>query len=115
MLEVRTAGITGAPDRTLYPMLSDRHPGVGAEGGLSGWLAKKRAACAEAAQAGDPSLIFTAEPDKGHAHAIDRFVDEIRGEGPVVCGVDDAVLATRVAFAAIRSAHQERKVSLEEV
>ena len=33
----------------------------------------------------------------------------------MVCGVDDAVLATRVAFAAIRSAHEERQVSLEEV
>jgi predicted dehydrogenase len=115
MLEVRTAGIEGAPARTLYPMLNDRHPEVGVEGGLSGWLAKKRAACAEAAKAGDPSLIFTAEPDKGHAHALDRFVDEINGVGPVVCGVGDAVLATRVAFAAIRSAHQGRKVGIEEV
>lgn len=115
MLEVRTAGITGAPDRILYPMLGDRHMGIGSEGGVGGWLAKKRAACTEAAEAGDSSLIFTAEPDKGHSHAIDRFVDEIRGEGPVVCSVDDAVMATRVAFAAIRSANEGRKVRLEEV
>jgi predicted dehydrogenase len=115
MLEVRTAGIEGAPARALYPLLNDRHPEVGREGGVQGWLAKKRAACAEAARAGDPSLIFTAEPDKGHAHALDRFVDQIQGVGPVVCGVDDAVLATRVAFAAIRSAKEGRKVGLEEV
>ena len=115
MLEVRTAGIEGAPPRTLYPMQSDRHPTVGTEGGLSGWLAKKRAACAEAAAKGDPSLIFTAEPDKGHAHAIDRFVDEINGDGPMVCGVDDAVLATRVAFGAIKSAHEGRVVRMEEI
>ncbi len=115
MLEVRTAGIEGAPGHTLYPMLNDRHTGVGTEGGLSGWLAKKQAACKEAAAAGDPALIFTAEPDKGHAHALNRFVDEINGSGPAVCGVDDAVLATRVAFAAIRSAHDGRPVKIEDV
>ncbi len=115
MLEVRTAGIADAPSRIVYPMLEDRHPEVGGEGGVSGWLAKKRAACVEVVQTGDPMRLFTAEPDKGHAHALDRFVDEIRGTGPVVCGVDDAVLATRVAFAAVRSAREKRYVDLTEV
>jgi predicted dehydrogenase len=115
MLEVRTAGIAGAPARTTYPMRHDRHPNVGSEGGVSGWLAKKRAACDEAAAAGNPALQFTAEADKGHVHAIDRFVDEIRHGGPMVCGVDDAVMATRVAFAAIRSAQERRIVALEEI
>ncbi len=49
----------------------------------------------------DPLLQFTAEPDKGHAHALERFVDQILGNGPEVCGVDASVLATRVAFAAM--------------
>ena len=115
MIEVRTAGIEEAPACIRYPMLNDRHLDVGTEGGLSGWLAKKRAACAEAAAAGDASLIFTAEPDKGHAHALDRFCDEITGAGPVVCSVDDAILATRVAFAAVRSAQERRIVKLNEV
>ena len=115
LLEIRTAGIAGAPARKTYPMLKDRHPNVGQEGGVPGWLAKKRVACQEAEEAGDSSLIFTAEPDKGHAHAIDRFVDEIQGNGPMVCGVDEAVRATRVAFAAIMSAHERRIVRLEEV
>lgn len=115
MAEVRTAGITGAPDRKTYPLLNDRHPEIGTEGGISGWLAKKAAACDEAARASDPLRQFTAEPDKGHAHALDRFVDEIRGVGPMVCGVDDAVLATRVAFAAIRSLQERRIVAMAEV
>ncbi len=115
MVEVRTAGIEGAVPRTVYPMNADRHPNVGQEGGLYGWLAKKRAACEEAAQAGDSMLSLTAEPNKGHAHAVDRFVDEIQGVGPVVCGVDDAVMATRVAFAAIKSAGEHRPVKLGEV
>ena len=115
MLEVRTAGIEGAPAKTVYPMVQDRHPQIGTEGGVSGWLAKKRAACAEAAEKNDPMLQFTAEPDKGHAHALERFVDEILGQGPVVCGVDDSVMATRVAFAAIRSAREKRMVSLSEI
>ncbi len=115
MLEVRTAGIEGAPALVTYPMISDRHPDTGREGGVPGWLAKKRAACEEAAAAGDPGLIFTAEPDKGHAAAMDRFAGEIRGGGPPVCGIDDAVLATRVAFAAVKSAREKRTVKMEEV
>jgi predicted dehydrogenase len=115
MLEIRTAGIEGVPARTAYPMVQDRHPGIGIEGGISGWLTKKRTACAEAAANNDPRLQFTAEPDKGHAHALERFVDQILGAGPEVCGVDDSILATRVAFAAIRSAHEKRPVLLNEI
>ena len=115
MLEVRTAAIEGAPAITTYPMVHDRHPQIGIEGGVPGWLAKKRTACDEAAAHNDPLLQFTAEPDKGHAHALERFVDQILGNGPEVCGVEAAVLATRVAFAAIRSARERRPVPLAEV
>ncbi len=115
MLEVRTAGIEGAPAKIVYPMMQDRHPQIGTELGVSGWLAKKRAACAEATEKHDPLLQFTAEPDKGHAHALERFVDEIVGTGPEVCGIDASVLATRVAFAAVRSAQEKRTVALSEI
>lgn len=115
MCEVRTAGLADAPARMTYPFLRDRHPAIGRERGIAGWLAKKRAACADAVRTGDPLAQFTAEPDKGHAHALDRFVDQILGHGPEVCGVDAAVLATRVAFAAIRAATEHRPVLLDEV
>jgi predicted dehydrogenase len=115
MCEVRTAGIKNVPAKMIYPFLKDRHPEVGKQGGISGWLEKKAAACQEALDKNDQGLQFTAEPDKGHAHAINRFVDEIRGEGGVVCGVDDAVMATRVAFAAIKSAKEGRIVKLSEI
>ena len=115
MLEVRTAGIAGAPARQPYPFLKDRHPHVGTQGGIEGWLAKKSAACAAAAAAQDPSLIFTAEPDKGHRRALERFADEIQGLGPVVCGIDAAVDATRVSFAAVRAVRQQRLVRMEEI
>ena len=115
MCEVRTAGIKNVPAKTTYPFLKDRHPNVGTQGGITGWLEKKATACREALEANDQALQFTAEPDKGHAHAIDHFVDEIRGIGSVVCGVDDAVKATRIAFAAIKSAKEARIVKLEEI
>jgi len=115
MLEVRSAGIEGFAAKTVYPMVQDRHPLIGTEGGVSGWLAKKQAACAEATAHNDPRLQFTAEPDKGHAHALERFVDQILGNGPEVCGVDASVLATRVCFAAIKSAHEKRWVQLSEI
>ncbi len=88
---------------------------IGQELGLSGWLAKRRAGCEEATARGDAKLIFTAEPDKGHAMAILRFVDEICGEGPTVCGIEESVMASRVAFAAIKSAQEHRNVRLEEI
>ncbi|MGN6725404.1 MAG: Gfo/Idh/MocA family oxidoreductase [Tepidisphaeraceae bacterium] len=115
MVEVRTAGIADAPARTLYPMLGDHDPNVGTQGGIEGWLQKKRAACDRAKAAGDPMAQFTAEPGKGHAHALERFADEIRGSGPTVCGIDSAVQATEVAFAAIRSAEQRRPVRVDEI
>jgi predicted dehydrogenase len=115
MLEVRTAGIEGAPAKKTYPMIKDRHPGVGTQGGFEGWFEKKQAACREAAAAGDPMLQFTAEPDKGHGQAMDRFIDQILGIGPELCGVDSAVSATEVAFAAIKSAQVRREVTIEEI
>ncbi len=115
MCEVRTAGIADAPPRIAYPFLKDRHPGVGVQGGISGWLEKRAVACKEAVATKNPMLQFTAEPDKGHARAIDCFVDEIRKNSPTVCGVDDAVKATRVAFAAIKSAAEHRPVRLDEI
>lgn len=115
MCEVRTAGIKNVSARITYSLLKDRHPNVGVQGGIAGWLEKKAAACQDVLNANNPMLQFAAEPDKGHAHAIDRFVDEIQGNGEVVCGVDDAVMATRVAFAAIKSAAEKRIVKLEEI
>ena len=40
---------------------------------------------------------------------------QILDGGPEVCGVDAAVLATRVAFAAIQSARDKRPVLLEDL
>ena len=114
MLEIRTCGLIATPDRITFPMLRDRHPNVGTQGGLDGWLAKKRAAADEAVAKGDIMLQFGAEPDKGHAHLLERFIDQVLG-GPEVCGVDSSVLATRVAFAAIKSSHERRVVKLEEI
>lgn len=115
MCEIRTAGIPDVPGVITFPLLHDRHPDIGTEGGIAGYLKKKAAACAEALEKDDPMLQFAAEPDKGHAHAIDNFVDQINGLGPEVCGVDDAVMATRVAFAAIQSAREGRIVRLAEL
>ena len=115
MCEVRTAGIKNISARITYPLLNDRHPNVGLQGGIAGWIEKKAAACQESLDTNDQMRQFAAEPDKGHAHAINRFVDEINGDGEVVCGVDDAVIATRCAFAAIQSAKEGRIVKLKEV
>lgn len=115
MLEVRTGGIEGAPPLQTYPMLNDRHPDVGQQGGLYGWLEKKRAACGEAAKAGDPMRQFTAEPDKGHKRMLREFIREIRKERDAVCPAATAVLATRVCLAAAKSMEEGRFVDLSEI
>jgi predicted dehydrogenase len=115
MVEVITAGMEGAPRRTVYPVTDDAYPGVGREGGFNGWLAKRDAGCSDAVESGDHSRVLRCEPDKGHAHMLEAFVQEIRGERGPVCGVDDAVLATRVCLAAIASARERRMVRLEEI
>jgi predicted dehydrogenase len=116
MLEVRTAGIEGAPDRKIYAMLNDRHPEIGAEGGVPGWLAKKRAACEEVARTGDLWQQFTAEPDKGHARMLAAFIEEVRGRrAEPVSPVDDAVRALRICLAAVQSLREGRIVSLDEI
>jgi predicted dehydrogenase len=115
MVEVRTAGIAGAPARKTYEMHTPDGRPVPAPNGILDWLNHKRAACAQANASGDPLKQFAADPDKGHARMLDCFIDQILGAGPEVCGADAAVQATRVAFAAIRSAHERRVVTLDEI
>ena len=115
MVEVATAGIEGAPARVIFPLLNDPYPEVGTAGGLAGWREKRAVACDEAAAHGDGSKIHVAEPDKGHARMLDAFVDEIRDQRGPVCGVDDAVLATRVCLAAVRSAREQRFVRVADI
>lgn len=115
MCEVRTAGIPGAPATIKYPFIKDRHPDIGTQGGIEGYREKKAAACKEAAESGDVMLQFTAEPDKGHEAAMGNFIDEINGLRGEVCGIDAAVNASRVAFAAIKSARERRIVRVDEI
>jgi predicted dehydrogenase len=115
MLEVRTAGIEGAPRRKVFPMLDDRHPDVGEEGGVSGWIRKKQAACEEASEYRDASRQFTAEPDKGHAHILRAFLQEIRGEREPVSPIQPAITAMKICLAAIRSIREQRFVALSEI
>jgi predicted dehydrogenase len=116
MLEVRTAGIAEAPARKTYPLLKDRHPATGAQGGLAGWLEKKEAARNESLRAGNADWIYLAEPDKGHARMLAAFVEEIRGlRAAPVSPVADAVQAIEICSAAIRSFREKRFVDIAEL
>lgn len=115
MVEVRTAGIKDLPPRLVYPICNDHFPDVGVEGGISGWLAKNRAAAEKAGSDGRTYLALRPEADKGHAQMWELFADEILGAGGSVCGADEAIQATRIAFAAIASARERRAVRIEEI
>jgi len=115
MLELRVAGIAGTPLIKTYPMVNDRHPQIGTEGGLHGWLKKKEFACEEAALQRNPSLQFTAEPDKGHQKILAEFVREIHKERAPVSPVADAVRALEICVASIRSKREGRRVAISEL
>lgn len=115
MVEVTTAGIAGGPPRRCYPLLNDPYHDTVQTPGLEGWREKRAIACAEAVETNDGTRVLVAEPDKGHAHMLEAFVDEIRGKRGPVCGVDDALTATRVCLAAVQSARENRFVSLDEI
>ncbi len=116
MLEVRTAGIADAPPSTIYPFLNDRYPGIGVQGGLAGWLEKKKAAREDSLRAGNTDWIAVAEPDKGHARMLSAFVEEVRGLRPEpVSPVADAVRAVEICTAAIRSFREHRFVDIAEL
>ncbi len=116
MLEVRTAGIAGAPALKTYSVLNDWYPQVGTQGGLAGWVEKKRAARLESQRAGNTNWVSVAEPDKGHAAMLWAFVEEIRGLRPAqVSPVTDAVQAVEICSAAIRSFREKRFVDIAEL
>jgi len=116
MLEVRTAGIADAPTRKVYPMLNDRHPNIGTQGGFAGWTEKKQAAREESQRAGNTDWIAVAEPDKGHARMLGAFIEEVRGlRAAPVSPVADAVRAVEICTAAIRSFREKRFVDIAEV
>ena len=116
MLEVRTAGIGGAVTCKTYPFLNDRHPHLGTQGGLAGWLEKRAAAREESLRHGNADWILAAEPDKGHARMLGAFVEEIRGiRSTPVSPVADAVQAVEICTAAIRSFRERRFVDLAEL
>ena len=115
MIEVRTAGIEDEPVRLAFDRVGPDGALIPDPRGIAGWLDEKRDACDRAAAAGDPMRQFEAsEPDKGHARHLERFVEQIRG-GDAVCGVDEALKASEVAMAAVRSAASGQAVTLAEL
>lgn len=86
LVEVRTAGIAGAPTRLTYPMLNDRHPAFGAEGGIAGWQAKKHVACAEAARRPDVAVHRRTRQRSRASPGAFRGAGPPRRPGGVRCG-----------------------------
>lgn len=116
MVEIRTAGIPEAPAHLAFPLKRDDYPDAGRQGGLSGWLEKKAAACADAAASGDGHLqLVAALPDKGHRHMLHEFAREIRGERDPVSPAMAGYQAARVCLAAVRSVEERRTVNVSEM
>jgi len=115
MLEVRTAGIAGAPARKTYPMGVNRMPEVGKEGGFPGWIAKREAACEAVVKEGKSLVEVYSEADKGLAHMLNEFVKELRGQRGPVSPVQDAALAAKICLASVKSFREKRIVRIDEI
>ncbi|MEX0742689.1 MAG: hypothetical protein WD079_07805, partial [Phycisphaeraceae bacterium] len=115
MVEVRTAGIDGAPSRLTFPLADDAAAEAVAAEGIAGFLAKRQYLAEQSAARGEALPVAAVEADKGHAHALDCFIDAVLGGDSPICDINGAALATRVAFAAIRAIEERRVVDLSEI
>jgi predicted dehydrogenase len=92
----------GLGQRTVkkFPLQYDMHPNAGAEGGLSGYLAKLDAAGTEYQQTGAYRL---SSPDKGHQGLLNAFADAILHDKPSPLGEMDGMRATYLCLRAVES------------
>ncbi len=112
MLEVRSSGIEDFPAIHRFPLAGSAASG---EAGFASWFEQKVAACREAADTKDVFKQFSAEADKGHRNILREFIREIRGLRAPVCPISDAITATKICLAAVRSRLESRPVRLAEL
>ncbi|NQU40911.1 MAG: hypothetical protein HQ523_13250 [Lentisphaerae bacterium] len=109
-VEVRTGGLPEQPLRSMFSNTSGRP-----YEGIETYRDERKALEEEAAREGhDGMWILDNEipVDKGHRQHLKAFRDAVRGNGPSPCGLEDTMLATRVAFAAIESLKQNQPVEV---
>ena len=117
LMEVRTGDVPGFPIRRTFPFgfKQDPHPRVDDGGGIRAWHVKRRHA-EKLAERGSRDWDFLTRheggPNKGHQEHLRGFLDAARGLGPSPCDADSAILATRIALAAIESLRKGRPVRM---
>jgi len=114
-VEVRTGGIEGEPARRDFPLAFDPLPEVSDGGGIRDYYAKRREAERRGASSAEPQaavLDLSPQPDKGHRVHLARFLDAVRGAGQSPCTCREAIVATRLAFAALESLKTGRTIEL---
>ena len=115
-LEVRTGDVPGFPARRVFPYAADPHPDVADGGGTRDWFAKRERFEAQAVAGGHSAewlMEHEGAVDKGHRQHLARFLDAVRGDRESPCTIDEAILATRVAFAAIDSLRRQQHVAVD--
>jgi myo-inositol 2-dehydrogenase / D-chiro-inositol 1-dehydrogenase len=112
--EVRTGGMEGVEPRTVFPFRHDPSPGVTDGGGIRDQYVKRRVAEQKVMETGDAETAFQYEPpvDKGHKAHLAQFLNAVRGQCESPCGAADAILATRISFAALESLQRQAPVDL---
>lgn len=92
----------GLGERTVkkFPLQHDVHPSVGAEGGMSGYLAKLDAAGAEYERSG---AFKVSGPDKGHQGLLKAFADAILRDEPSPVDEMAGMRATYLSLRAMES------------
>jgi predicted dehydrogenase len=90
------------PVCTTFPLQFDECPEVGAEGGLSGYVAKHRKRAEHYAATGKQTYLNIA-PDKGHYQLLCAYVDAIANDKPAPIDEMAGARATYLSLRAIES------------
>jgi len=110
-VEVRTADVPGLPVLRTFSCAKGE-PEVN---GINDYRAQRKSLEEQAeAEQHDSEWLMAKEAtvDKGHRQHLTAFLDAVRGNGQSPCGIDNTMLATRVAFAAIESLKLSRPVKV---
>lgn len=115
LLEVRCGDVPGFSIRKTFPFAQSGRTGAPTGDGIREWCEKRRLLEERAEREGHDGAWLLAQkldPDKGHRRHLELFLDAVRGTGTSPCPVEDAIIATRVAFAAIESLKTGRPVNI---
>jgi predicted dehydrogenase len=98
-IEVRQCGLRAEPAQRYFPYAPESE--WAGRPGMAGYMRECEAEQTRAAQAGEAARRINVV--KGHAAHLDRFLTHVEGDGENPCGVESAVVVSRIALKFLES------------